>query len=143
MKNKTSKWVWIVALILMLLAVFYGYNQAEPVSKDITWTAVGDDNYEGTASFYNIRWSQDSTELVNDFEGCAGCIGGIQPDFFPDTVGTTEAFIIEGLEPNSIYFCAIKTADEVLNWSDMSNIVRLETPDTEAPGIITDLMEIL
>ena len=85
-------------------------------SIDLTWTAPGDDGMEGTASLYDIRYS--TSEINGDnWDEATQCDG--EP--FPSPAGETESFIVSGLSPNTTYYFALKTADEVPNWSGLSN----------------------
>jgi hypothetical protein len=84
----------------------------------LTWTAPGDDAIEGTASEYDIRYS---TSGPIDTEGkwdiATQCTG--EPS--PSSPGTLESFTVTGLSPSTTYWFALKTADEVPNWSGISN----------------------
>lgn len=60
----------------------------------------------------------------------------------PQVAASAETLIIYELEPDTTYYFALKTADEVPNWSALSNIAFGETkliPDTIPPAPITDL----
>ncbi|HTD80915.1 MAG TPA: Ig-like domain-containing protein, partial [Thermoplasmata archaeon] len=56
-----------------------------------------------------------------------------------------ESFTVVGLTPSTRYWFALKTSDEVPNWSPLSNVVDAVTwtppppPDTTPPARITDL----
>ena len=95
-------------------------------SIDLAWTAPGDDGTQGTASQYDIRYS--TSMITNTNWGAAThCIG--EPS--PNPVGTTESFAVTGLSPNTEYYFALKTADEVPNWSEISNS---PSATTKEPG---------
>lgn len=85
-------------------------------SIDLTWTAPGDDGMEGTAFEYDIRYSNSVITNTN-WEAATECIG--EPS--PKPVGTPEIFTVTGLSPSTTYWFALKTADEVPNWSGISN----------------------
>jgi len=105
-------------------------------SLTLSWTAPGQDADSGMASQYDIRYSTsvltennwDSAPQVND-----------EPT--PQQAGSAELFEVTGLEPATGYFFGIKTADEVPNWSELSNITALATSgDQTPPAAITDLL---
>ena len=104
-------------------------------SVTITWTAPGDDGDVGTASQYDIRYS---TSSINDANwGAATEVTG-EPS--PQPAGSSDSFTVENLEPNTTYYFAIKSADEVPNWSPLSNIASATTdPEQEAPAEVADL----
>ncbi|MBM3242513.1 hypothetical protein FJZ31_40145 [Candidatus Poribacteria bacterium] len=88
-----------------------------PDSITLTWTAPGDDGDVGLASQYDIRYS---TSLIN--EGNWGSATQAVGEPAPSPAGTAEIFIVTGLSPDTTYYFAMKTADEVPNWSDLSNV---------------------
>jgi hypothetical protein len=93
---------------------------AQAVDEDtyrLTWTAPGDDGVIGQATSYSVRhsrfpitsanWSR-STEVSNPPA--------------PKPSGEIEVLDVDGLMGETNYYFAIKTADEVNNTSDMSNV---------------------
>ncbi|RJS75398.1 PEGA domain-containing protein, partial [Methanophagales archaeon] len=87
-----------------------------PHSITLTWTAPGDDGNTGTASQYDIRYS--TSEITEEnWNSATQCTG--EPA--PKTAGSSETFTVTGLSPNTTYYFALKTADEVPNWSPISN----------------------
>ena len=112
-------------------------------SVTLNWTAPGEDQANGIAYRYEVRYSTDSDELQNWTGGLAAT--GV-PD--PDTAGTTETFTVTGLTENTVYYFAIKTQDNSENWSDVSNIVWAKPytdaivtiPDAALEGIIRDAL---
>jgi hypothetical protein len=118
---------------ILLLLVGTAYSQTAQVG--LNWTAVGDDSLTGTASQYDLRWSTDSTALVNNWATCTRVT--LVPPPLPS--GGREYFLVTGLPSDTLLFFAIKVADERPNWSGMSNIVRYRTPDVTPPARITDL----
>ena len=84
----------------------------------LTWRAPGDDPHRGVASQYEIRyqkrderspWWEYATPIL-EIESTAAYLGLI------------ETVTIAGLLPAERYNFAIKAADEVPNWSAMSNV---------------------
>ncbi len=82
----------------------------------LTWTAPGDDNDIGTATEYDVRYSGApiSEEKWPDATPASGAPA-------PSPAGEQEQFVIGGLRAGRNYHFALKTADEVPNWSEMSN----------------------
>jgi chitodextrinase len=108
-----------------------------PTSVDLRWTAVGDDSLSGTATTYDIRYSTSLITAAN-FAGATPW-SGVKT---PAPVGTLETLTITGLTPSTTYWFAIKVADEVPNWSAISNVVSKTTlapPDTTRPAPIITL----
>ena len=91
----------------------------------LMWTAVGDDSTDGIASFYDLRYRDDSP-ISND---STFYLGTVIPTQSPDTSGTREMYIIQ--LPVGTYYFAMKVADDIididgrvpLNWSGLSNVV--------------------
>ncbi len=88
-------------------------------SITLTWTAPGDDWNTGVASKYDIRYSTKPITEEN-WDEAIQCVG--EPA--PQSPGSVETFVITGLNSSAIYYFAIKTADEIPNWSELSNVVR-------------------
>ena len=83
----------------------------------LSWTASGDDGVQGTASQYDLRYRTDGPIT----EDSTFYLGVIVPTQVPKAAGTLEEYVIE--LPAGVYYFAIKVADEVPNWSELSNIV--------------------
>lgn len=106
-------------------------GSATPNSITLTWTAPGDDNYAGTAAQYDIRIS---TEYISPYEW--ETYVAFPNALTPSISGSDEEYIVTNLVPNTIYYFAIKSADEVLNWSDMSNMAGERTAVESGRGNI-------
>ena len=89
-----------------------------PTSSTITltWTAPGDDNNTGTATTYDIRYARSAINSGN--WASATTVTG-EPT--PAVAGTAQTFTVTGLSSSTTYYFAIETADEVPNWSGVSN----------------------
>jgi hypothetical protein len=83
----------------------------------LTWTAPGDDGNLGDASVYDIRYS--TSRITEDNWGSATGVDG-EPS--PATAGSPDTMVVTGLDAATNYFFAMKTADEVPNWSAISNL---------------------
>lgn len=85
----------------------------------LTWTAPGDDGAEGTAFLYDVRYS--TNEIIDNpsFEAAIPAEG--EPA--PRVAGSwPETFVVTGLSPDTKYYFALKTVDDVGNVSLLSNV---------------------
>jgi outer membrane protein assembly factor BamB len=87
-------------------------------SITLTWTAPGDDGNTGTASEYDIRYSTSPITEANWNAAATLCKG--EPA--PQPAGSSERFTVTRLSSGTTYYFALKTADEVSNWSLLSNV---------------------
>ena len=113
-------------------------SDAAPNSITLTWTAPGDDGTTGTASEYDIRYSTSPISQAN--WNAAVQVSG-EPS--PEASGSNESFTVTGLNPGTVYYFAVKTADEVPNWSALSNVASGSTVDNIPPSAIEDLAVLL
>ncbi|UCD63461.1 MAG: discoidin domain-containing protein [Candidatus Zixiibacteriota bacterium] len=88
----------------------------------LTWTAPGDDGFQGVADRYEIMCSEGEI-LPGDWSPIA-----ILHDPLP--AGNPEEFVVSGLLPGRIYNVAVKAFDEAANDPGLSNI-----PQSFAGGI--------
>jgi hypothetical protein len=112
-------------------------GSASDTSLTLSWTAPGDDGTQGQAAQYNVRYYLRSI-TANNWDSAAPA--GNVPD--PAPAGTIEHLMIAGLLPDTTYYFAVRTADEMPNWSGLSNIaigITLPVPDTIAPRRVSDL----
>ena len=104
----------------------------------LNWTSVGDDNNDGTASAYDLRWSNEEISENNFSE--ANQISGLNS---PLEAGNSEEYIFTQAETNIRYYFAIKAVDENENWSNLSNVVNIlieDTSDQIPPSQISNLV---
>jgi hypothetical protein len=87
----------------------------------LSWTAPGDDGDVGVASTYELRYSATPVPgtVTSAWWNQATSPGSLPA---PLTAGTRESFLVTGLAPATTYYFVLRTADEVPNWSDYSNI---------------------
>lgn len=113
-------------------------------SITLTWTASADngtDPSSGNAALYDIRYLSGTTQITDaNWASATQCTG--EPT--PAAPGTSETFIVPGLTANTQYYFALKTADEVPNWSIISNSPTATTSsqpgvDDTPPAAVTDL----
>jgi hypothetical protein len=117
-----------------VIADFAAGNPTEN-SLTLTWTAPGDDGDVGTAAMYDIRYADEALTEAN-WDG-AGRVSG-EPT--PQAAGSAETFTVTGLEPSRIYYFAIKTADEIPNWSGLSNSASgVTNAETTPPATVANL----
>ena len=91
-------------------------------SATLTWTAPGDDGDQGNATHYDVRYA---TVPISDKNWNFALHAVGEPS--PMAAGETELFTVRGLEPDVEYFFAVKVADEINNWSGLSNLEGAKT----------------
>ncbi len=119
----------IFAFILLLVLLAPALSRAQGAdSLVVQWTAPGDDGNVGKAALYELRLSVVPLTVAN-FK--SGLIVPGMPD--PLTAGTHQSFVIRGLTRGTTYWLAMRTMDDVGNWSDLSNVVRFDWPPDASP----------
>ena len=130
--------------VLMVLVGLGGIDPAADAqtvtsnSVRLTWTTPGDDSLSGTASQFDLRYSTSAITSAN-FASATRWNGTPTPT----APGTTQSSTVSGLLPSTTYWFAIKTADEVPNWSAISNMISrttLAAPDTIRPAPVANLV---
>jgi cyclophilin family peptidyl-prolyl cis-trans isomerase len=86
-------------------------------SVTLGWTAPGDDGRTGTGKIYDVRYS---TAPITPATWASATQATSEPAPLP--AGSPESFTMTGLEANTTYYIALETADEVPNWSELSNV---------------------
>ena len=107
-------------------------------SITLTWTAPGDDGNTGTATTYDVRYRTGGAVDSSNWAGAGQATG--EPT--PHVAGTGETFVVSGLSSSTVYYFALETADEVPNWSAISNSPSgtTSTPaDTTPPATVSNL----
>lgn len=119
-----------------------------PISQPSTATArlrcspTGDNGSLGCASVYDLRWSYDSTAIANVLNwGTQNQTTGEPIPRCPSPTAK-DTFNVTGLPSDTLLFFALRVGDEVGNWSPLSNIKRVRTPDGLVPGAVADLEQI-
>ena len=90
----------------------------------ISWTAPGDDGTSGTASVFDIRYSTiaaQSPAISTTTFNASGSVSEFSTIPDPLTGGSTQSMTITGLSSGITYYFALRTADEIPNWSGLSN----------------------
>ncbi len=106
-------------------------TETSTASVIISWTAPGDDDDQGTASQYDLRYS---TQMITPENWDAATQVANEP--VPQPAYTQQQMTVSGLTDNVVYYFAIKAADEVPNWSPLSNVVIV---DLCRPEAVSDL----
>ncbi|XP_077866532.1 calcium-activated chloride channel regulator 1-like, partial [Saccoglossus kowalevskii] len=95
----------------------------------LVWTSVGDDLDQGTASYYEIRYSTSFDEVLDNFEEANLLTNDdlIQGNISsPLPSGSTETYIV--LMPTkgtgTTYYFAVRAIDDVGNQGELSNIAQ-------------------
>ncbi|MDD5688241.1 MAG: discoidin domain-containing protein [Elusimicrobia bacterium] len=88
----------------------------------LSWTSVGDDGNIGTASVYDIRYSNVNITDSN-WATAIQCSG--EPT--PSVAGSNQSYTVQGLSAGITYYFGMKVGDEIPNWSGISNIVNGQT----------------
>ena len=105
-------------------------NAREVTSNSVTleWTATGDNEYSGRADSYELRYSTSPISAQNFLS--ATHIRDL-PD--PGDPGQKQQMTVEGLEPFTVYYFAMRVLDEVGNASGISNVLQTRTQSTGVP----------
>ncbi|XP_070558062.1 calcium-activated chloride channel regulator 1-like [Ptychodera flava] len=104
-------------------------NSAYQDHVSLQWTATGDDFDQGTASKYELRYSNVFMDLFENFEAAAAVLESDVVEgtlLSPQPAGSTEkltARVPTPSTPNMTYYFAIVAFDEADNRADPSNIV--------------------
>lgn len=125
--------LFLVAVVLMASPALAQLQVSNSSSNSVTltWTAPGDDGTVGIASQYDVRYSMSPINEAN--WGSAQQAAG---EGAPLPAGSVETFTVADLLSDSTYYLAIKTADEVPNWSPLSNVVSASTSQNDnAPSV--------
>ncbi len=102
----------------------------------ITFTAVGDDGTSGTASTYDLRYSLSPIRNLTDFQNATQVAG--EPS--PQASGAGETIDVTGLQADTSYYFVLRVADEVPNWSGLSNNASATTmPQSQGGGSAVDV----
>ena len=98
-------------------------------SVTVRWTTPGDDGLLGTAAQFDLRYS---TSPITSANFNSATRWATTPA--PTAPGTTQSVMVTGLTPSTTYYFAIKTGDDVPNWSGISNVLSVTT--ASAPDLI-------
>jgi len=108
-------------------------------SVTLQWTAPADDGSDcstGNVAGFDVRYSRNPISDSNWFSATVVPVG---PDVVIAACGTTQEFTITGLAGGVKYYFAVKSFDEVGNYSGLSNVPSYTTPEIISPAAATDL----
>ncbi len=106
-----------LSLTSCLLAGPVSLALAVPLTVTLHWTAPGDDGVIGRAFAYDVRYSL--TPITASNFPAAISVPGVPA---PQSAGALETFAVTNLVAGNGYYFAIKTVDELANWSLISNV---------------------
>lgn len=121
-------------------ATTLGLTSKTSTSVRLNWVTPGDDgNNLPWASEYDLRYSSNPITPENFELATRDPLRGP-----PDRPGYFYRYDVNGLSESTTYYFALKTADEVPNWSGMSNVLTVTTSpapsgDLVAPAAVSDL----
>ncbi len=98
------------------------HSDVTATSITLSWTASGDDEDEGTAASYDVRYSTSSITEGN-WDSATEATG--EP--IPSSAGSVENMTVSGLLAETSYYFAIKVSDEAQNESDILNSYEVST----------------
>lgn len=116
----------VAFLLLGLILAAAAFAGSTPSAR-LAWTAPGDDGTIGKAALYEGRYATtrpDTSSLVN-FEAWWNASRPIPGFPLPRIAGAADTVLVApvgGFSADSSYFFVIRTADEVPNYSPLSNI---------------------
>lgn len=112
----------------------FAVDSLSPSSISLSWLATGDDSISGTAAVSEIRLSR--IPLAETTLSSGVLVAGPQPQ----SAGTRQTLTVRDLENNSDYYFALRSGDEVPNWSSYTFLGPVRTSqDTIPPAVVTDL----
>ena len=100
--------------------------EARRTSILLQWTATGDDGADGTARFYDLRytlapWGEDSWEDASRASGLPA----------PGESGRRETYLLDSLDSGRTYWIALQAVDDAENRSPLSNLLEASTVPPE------------
>lgn len=104
---------------LLAASAFVNATSAVSTPFKLYWTAPGDDSLTGRAKLYDLRYSTQPLTEANFRVGTP--VPGLP---VPALSGKRESTLVAGLTDGVQYFLAIKTVDDVGNWSRLSNVFK-------------------
>ncbi|PID58815.1 hypothetical protein CSB45_02110 [candidate division KSB3 bacterium] len=101
---------------------------------ELSWTAPGDNDFEGSATRYDIRYGY---EPVTEENWNAMTVARPVPK--PLSAGTYQKTVVQVPSSEETVYFALQSIDEQLNMSPLSNSAQWSPEDTSAPSAIVDL----
>lgn len=128
----------VAGILVLLLAVGIASAGVVPSTR-LTWTAPGDDALIGKATTYSGRYwvARPDTSTAAAFAAAWAAGRGISGFAAPKASGAAETLRVApaaGFSTDTVYFFAVRAADEVGNTSGPSNIAWFQPADTIPPS---------
>lgn len=98
-------------------------------SVSLGWTAVGDDSLTGAADHYEVRWFT-APITGSNWASATRVTNGVP---VPGSPGAAQSCTVTGLDRSADLWFAVRVADEVNNWSVLSNVVAVPAQLDAAP----------
>jgi hypothetical protein len=117
-------------LVILLATIATLVSEVRADSIQLTWKAPSDRGGDAVST-YDIRY-----DTIPITEGTWGVANQITGEPAPQAPGSIEVFAIQGLTAGTRYYFALKVADAVGNWSDLSNLVSYVIGPSAAPPSI-------
>ncbi len=114
----TRRIALLAASSLLVVAAPAPASTTSATPFSIHWSAPGDDFRIGRATVYDLRYS--SAPLTAANFSLATKLTGLPA---PAVAGSPESLVVTGLPDSVAFYLALKSADEVGNWSTISNVV--------------------
>lgn len=128
-KSRRAKIIlWAMLALFLLCGQVVMGAEITRTTVTLSWTAPGDDSESGTATEYDLRYSE-SPITAQNWDLAQQADGEPQPQL----AGSLERFTVTGLQPGTLYYFAIRAADEVPNWSVLSNVISVTTLTEDVP----------
>lgn len=122
----------LIAVLAISAGIPAAHAQVSHNQVTLSWTTPGDDGTIGNAAQFDLRYS---TSPITASNFASATRWNTMPT--PGAPGTKQTVTVTGLLSNTTYYFAIKTADEVPNWSGLSNVFSATTstaPDLSRPA---------
>ena len=128
MQSTLRAWIALASLLVLAALLMLASPRATHADNiyytyKLQWSAPGDDSVFGRATAYSLRYSMSPITEANWNSVIA--FAGVPA---PQPAGAAESFTIFGLDARYNYYVAMKTIDEHGNWSKLSNLLLVHTP---------------
>ncbi|MFN8586249.1 MAG: FlgD immunoglobulin-like domain containing protein [Candidatus Eisenbacteria bacterium] len=119
---------WFAAVLLLLLLIAPAIARAQADTLKLSWTAPGDDGSLGAAASYEIRMA--TAPITPDNFANATILANVP---VPSPAGERQEYVVRGLSRANAYWFAVRSRDDVGNWSPLSNVVHWTWPLDNSP----------
>ena len=123
---RTSSVVLIISIFIILFLpskLLCQQSDSGQNNVKLVWTASGDDNFVGQASYYDLRYSTEPVGADTAIWWQSAMRAENMPT--PSPANRKDSCFIENLSIYHHYYFAIKVADEAYNWSNIVNIAEI------------------